>query len=68
MAMIGQTRYEKMFDLILKYIDEFEKHISTISFKEDSFLKFNFLLKIAPEVLSLRECQFPEGHRFFKIT
>lgn len=56
MAMIGQTRYERMFNLILKYIDEFEKHISSIFFKEDSFMKFNFLLKIAPEVLSLKEC------------
>ena len=56
MSMIGQTRYEQMFTLILKYIDEFEKHISTISFKHDSFMKFNFLLKIAPEILSLREC------------
>jgi len=57
-----------MFKLIMEYIDEFEKHVTKISFKEESFAKFNFLLKIAPEVLSLRESQFPEGHRFFKIT
>ena len=57
-----------MFKLIMEYIDEFEKQVTKISFKDDSFFKFNFLLKIAPEVLSLRESQFPEGHRFFKIT
>ena len=28
--MIGQTRYEEMFNLILKYIVEFEKHIDML--------------------------------------
>ena len=68
LAMIGQSKYEEMFLLICDYIEMFKQAYCKISFKDDAFLKYQFLLKIAPDILTLHECQFPEGHRFYAIT
>ena len=56
LAMIGQSKYEEMFVLICEYIELYKESYCKIAFKDDAFLKYQFLLKIAPDILTLHEC------------
>jgi hypothetical protein len=66
--MIGQSKYEEMFGLIIEYIHLYKQAYRQISYQADSFLKYQFLLKICPDILTLQECQFDANHRFYAIT
>jgi hypothetical protein len=62
------AKENEMLDAILQYVRLSENLYDGIKFKEDSFVVYLDLIRIAPETLVQPQYQFNQGDKYFEIT